>query len=158
MNKAPKRIKRLDRGVLMYFINMRDYKVCQTADWYFPTDDERWESGNYFPDAKAAKECAATIKEEYGERLETLDYSKEVNRQKFIKDMCALADKCKRKMGKAVEDDEDDKPKKKKPDFDAIAIDLVEIRDRYESRKKEINNDITEIREKIADIIKNYPK
>lgn len=160
MSKESKKLKRLERGSLMYFINMRDYKVCNTADWYFQSDDERWASRNYFPDAKPAKECAALIMEEYGEQMETLESAKVTNKQQFIKKACDLANKVKGTMEEEIKDADEDKPKrrKKKPDFEAIAFDLVEARDKYEQRKKDIAADIADIQKNIEDLIKDFPR
>lgn len=84
-------MKRLEKGGVYYFISVPYFKVCQTRDEYFGTDDQRFQDGNYFPDANDAHECFDTIAETYGEKLEDIAEKIEKNKSSFVKTTTKLA-------------------------------------------------------------------
>lgn len=56
-------MKRVEKGEVYYFISLQKLKLCSTHDWYFFSDNEKWEDGNYFTDAALAKACADEVQE-----------------------------------------------------------------------------------------------
>lgn len=79
-----KKRERLAEGEVMYFISSLTYNVVQTHDCYFPTDDQRFDGGNYFPEAKACHACSDEIHETFVPRLEALDRLKKENLDKYV--------------------------------------------------------------------------
>ena len=64
------------------FISIPHWKTCQTYDWYFHTDDARFDSGNYFPFGTGAPECFAKINAKYRNKLLTLEEQLKANTDK----------------------------------------------------------------------------
>lgn len=138
---------RLQRNEQYYFIGNRtyDYKVCQTTDCYFPTDQERWDAGNYFYEAAAAKACAAEIKEQHWDNIRALEREKDENKRVYIGEVTAIAVKAKR-------------PRLQKEDMQQILAELVAAQDAYTTRRQDITKALADIDTAIAEQIKNANK
>lgn len=135
-------IRRSPKGEEYVFIRLSNFKVCVTRDEYFDSDDEHYESGNYFHSSETAKKCVGTLRELYGERLESLTYNKTLNEHSFIK---SIGDIIKaHKLGT--------ESAKKAKAADAI---LVAFKN-YASNGDRINKDLVTIRECITETIKEF--
>lgn len=134
--------KRLQKGEPYFFISIPYWKVCQTRDEHFGTDDEKFAEGNYFTDAKLVHECFDTIDDKYSGPLEKLR---------------AQQAKAKDVYMKAVKDTIAEW-KAKKADSDEA---MKAISDAYEEnleRNREINSERRIISAEIMKIIKNETK
>lgn len=135
-------IRRSPKGEDYVFIRLSNFKVCVTRDEYFDSDDEHYESGNYFHSSETAKKCVGTLRELYGERLESLAYNKTLNEHSFIK---SIGDIIKvHKLGV--------KEAKKAKAADAM---LAAFKD-YTSNRDRINKDLATTRESVIETIKEF--
>ena len=165
MVKKKNNFERLEKGEVMYFISSLNYAVVQTHDCYFPTDDDRYFEGNYFPNATACHACSEEIIDTYVPKLDILKKLQKENLDKYIKATKEVAEKCKRLMGSYVKakEGEEDKPKRAKkeqpkPDFEPQVLALVDAYTVYKSRHDELNKDTADVKKDIEDFIKKYPK
>ena len=165
MAKKANKPQRLEQGETVYFISYLTYKVVATHDCYFPTDDERFQSGNYFPDATACHACSEEIIDTYVPKLDILKKLQKENLDKYIKATKEVAEKCKSLMGSYIKakEGEEDKPKRAKkeqpkPDFEPQVLALVDAYTAYKSRHDELNKDTADVKKDIEDFIKRYPK
>lgn len=153
-------MQRLEKGADYLFISINNLKVVPTHDCYFPTDNERFENGNYFTDAAAAKACLSIIKEEHGETIVAIDDGRERSRNRFIKAVTGLVAKA---TGKAVqsEDDEDEpeegtEKKSKKATPEDIVAAMVAAYEKYRETNVELMRKERKVRDSVKDIIKSY--
>ena len=155
-------MQRLEKGADYLFISINNLKVVPTHDCYFPTDNERFENGNYFTDAAAAKACLSIIKEEHGETIVAIEDGRERCRNRFIKAITNLVAKA---IGKAVqsEDDEDeDEPeegtekKSKKVTPEDIVAAMVAAYEKYRETNVDLMRKERKVRDSVKDIIKSY--
>lgn len=165
MAKKAKKPQRLEKGEVMYFISYLNYNVVQTHDCYFPTDDDRFKDGNYFPDARSCHDCSDEIQETYVPKLDVLEKLKRENLDKYIKATKEISEKCKSLMGAYVKMKEKEQAKPRigrkkeiKPDFEPQVIALVESYTAYKSRREELVKDTASVKKEIANFIKQYPK
>lgn len=66
------KIQRQERGEDYYFIGARKLEVIKTKDWYFYSDNGRWDEGNYFLSAKAANACRMKLQSLFPELFEKI--------------------------------------------------------------------------------------
>lgn len=151
-----KKRERLAEGEVMYFISSLTYNVVQTHDCYFPTDDQRFEGGNYFPEAKACHACSDEIHETFVPRLEALDRLKAENLDKYVDVAKDVAKKMRSKMGSYSSKGNEDK--RVKPDFEPLAIDLVEAFGAYETTHESLVKEVADVKKEIEEFIKQYRK
>lgn len=137
-------IERQPNGGEYFFISHRTLKPVLTRDWYFFTDNEKWKKNNYFLTREKAYECSAEIYEQYGEKMETVDYKKEQLDRALIQFVRNIPGKY--KLGKSGQDS------------NTAIFDLLDTLDEYEERNKQLSDDRRFIRERIDMIIRNYPK
>ena len=137
-------MERLEKGATYDFISIPHWKVCVTHDCYFPTDDDRFEKGNYFPDAKAAHECFSEICETYGDRIAQLKKDDKANTAAFLKTCCSLA--------------QDGKGAKKAKDHKKVSQGLVSAYTQYKDTAAKIAAELDGIYEEIQDLITKAPK
>lgn len=111
-------MERLTKGGEYYFINIAPYyKVCKTHDEHFPTDDERFEKGNYFYSSRAVHDCFDEIDEKYGEILKKLAAVADEKKAKYFKKTLDLVELGRKAM------------MAKKPNYKAIVTKLIAAAD-----------------------------
>lgn len=148
-------MNRLSQGSKYYFISLRYWKIVPTQDCYFDSDNQRFAEGNYFTDVNVARACFATIRDEYGAKLEAIESAKERNKSKLISTISNLVDKA---LGNPDSDkkyeDEEKAPKKSvKVEPQDIVQDLVLAYGRYQDTKAELAAKQEEITKAIKAII-----
>ena len=165
MEKKQPNFDRLEKGEVMYFISSLSFGVVATRDEYFPTDDDRYFDGNYFPDAKLAHACSEEIIEIYVPRLTELKKQQRDNHDKYFTATKKLADSMKKKMKYFVQnkDKEDAKPAYRwktgdKPDFESFAVDLVDVYTSYKDVHDALIKAIADVNKEIKEFIRVYPK
>lgn len=165
MAKKKNNFERLEKGEVMYFISSLNYAVVQTHDCYFPTDDDRYFEGNYFPNAKLAHACSDEVIELFVPQLRSLEKLLADNRVKYIKATKEIAEKCRVMMAsytKAKEKEEKKltlkKKEEEKPDFEPQVLALVDAYIKYKSRYSELTKKTSDVRKEIAEFIRVYPK
>ena len=151
-------MNRLPQGSDYHFISLRYWKIVATHDCYFDSDDQRFAEGNYFTDVNVARACFATIRDEYGSKLEDIESAKERNKNKIIYTISHLVDKA---LGKPIEgkksEDEEEAPKKPvKVEPQDIVQDLVLAYGSYQSKNAEIAAKKEEITTAIKAIIRKF--
>lgn len=153
-------MNRLPQGSDYLFISLRTLKIVPTHDCYFPTDDQRFEDGNYFIDSNVARACLSTIKEEHGGELEGIEDAKERNKGKLLITISHLVNKAlgKPAKDKKSEDDEEEagpkKPAKVAPED--IVQDLVLAYGAYRDKDSELAAKEKKVTEAIKEIIKEF--
>lgn len=94
---------RLEHGERYYFISITYWKVCQTHDWRFPTDRQKYRSGNYFPEPEDATRLFKDIDTKFGEDYHGLreylkreDLTKQQRKDAYaeMKELVAKINKC----------------------------------------------------------------
>lgn len=158
-------MNRLPQGSDYLFISLRTLKIVPTHDCYFPTDDQRFEEGNYFTDGNVARACLSTIREEHGGELEGIEDAKERNKGKLIVTISHLVNKAlgKPAKGKKSEDDEDDSEEEEKAPKKPVKVepqdivqDLVLAYGSYRDKNTELAEKEKKITAAIKDIIKEF--
>lgn len=151
-------MNRLPQGSDYHFISLRYFKIVTTHDCYFDSDDQRFAEGNYFTDVNVARDCFATIREQYGGELEKIENLIERNKSKLISTISHLVDKAlgKPASGKNSED-EDEAPKKSvKVEPQDIVQDLVLAYGTYQNTNAELAAKKEEITKAIKAIIRKF--
>lgn len=145
-------MNRLSQGSNYHFISLRYFKIVATQDCYFDSDNQRFAEGNYFTDVNVARECFATIREQYGGELEEIENLIERNKRKLISTISHLVDKAlgNPASGKKSEDEEKAPRKSVKVEPQAIVQNLVLAYGTYQNTKAEL----AERKEKITKAIK----
>lgn len=151
-------MNRLPQGSKYHFISLRYFKIVPTQDCYFDSDNQRFEEGNYFTDVNVARACFATIRDEYGAKLEAIESAKERNKSKLISTISNLVDKA---LGNPDSDkkseDEEEAPKKSvKVEPQDIVQDLILAYGRYQDTKAELAAKQEEITKAIKAIIRKF--
>ena len=151
-------MNRLPQGSDYHFISLRFFKIVATHDCYFDSDDQRFAEGNYFTDVNVARACFATIKDEYGAKLEAIESAKERNKSKLISSISNLVDKALGKpvMCKNPEDEEEALEKPVKVEPQDIVQDLVLAYGSYLDKNAEIAAKKEEITTAIKAIIRKF--
>ena len=151
-------MNRLPQGSDYHFISLRYNKIVATHDCYFDSDDQRFAEGNYFTDVNVARACFATIRDEYGAKLEAIESAKERNKSKLITTIAHLVDKALGKPieGKNSEDEEEALEKPVKVEPQDIVQDLVLAYGSYLDKNTEIAAKKEEITTAIKAIIKKF--
>lgn len=151
-------MNRLPQGSDYQFISLRYFKIVTTHDCYFDSDDQRFAEGNYFTDVNVARACFATIRDEYGAKLEAIESAKERNKSKLISTISHLVDKALGKPigGKKSEDEEEAPKKPVKVEPQDIVQDLVLAYGTYQDTKAEIAAKQEEITKAIKAIIRKF--
>ena len=140
-------MERQTKGAEYYAINITPYyKVYKTRDEHFPTDDERFEKGNYFFTSKASHSCFDDIDEKFGDRLKELAAVGDESKTKYIKATIELVELSRKEL------------KKKKPVFKKIVNALVEARDAYINANLAADKETADIYKKIDEMITAAPK
>lgn len=140
-------MERLTKGGEYYFINIAPYyKVCKTHDEHFPTDDERFEKGNYFLTSRSVHDCFDEIDEKHGDRLKELAAVGDLSKTAYIKATLDLVEKSRKEL------------KKKKPVFKKIVQELVDAREAYLKAVDDADKETVEIYTKIEEMITAAPK
>ena len=151
-------MNRLPQGSDYHFISLRFFKIVTTHDCYFDSDDQRFAEGNYFTDVNVARACFATIRDEYGSKLEAIESAKERNKSKLISTISHIVDKV---LGKPIEgkksEDEEEAPKKPvKVEPQDIVQDLILAYGSYLDKNAEIAAKKEEITKAIKAIIRKF--
>ena len=151
-------MNRLPQGSNYHFISLRFFKIVTTHDCYFDSDDQRFAEGNYFTDVNVARACFATIRDEYGAKLEDIESAKERNKSKLISTISHLVIKA---LGKPIEgkksEDEEEAPKKPvKVEPQDIVQDLILAYGTYQDTKAELAVKYEEITKAFKAIIKKF--
>ncbi len=155
-------MQRLEKGADYLFISINNMKIVPTHDCYFPTDNERFENGNYFTDAAAARACLSIIKEEYGETIVAIEDGRERSRNRFIKAVTGLVAKATGKAVQSEDDEDEDEPeegtekKSKKATPEDIVAAMVAAYEKYRETNVELGRKERKVREAVKDIIKSY--
>ena len=151
-------MNRLPQGSEYYFISLRNFKIVTTQDCYFDSDNQRFAEGNYFTDVNVARDCFATIREQYGGELEKIENLIERNKGKLISTISHLVDKALGKpvMGKKSEDEEEAPKKSVKVEPQDIVQDLVFAYGTYQDTKAELAAKQEEITKAIKSIIRKF--
>ena len=151
-------MNRLLQGSEYYFISLRNFKIVTTQDCYFDSDNQRFAEGNYFTDVNVARDCFATIREQYGGELEKIENLIERNKGKLISTISHLVDKALGKpvMGKKSEDEEEAPKKSVKVEPQDIVQDLVFAYGTYQDTKAELAAKQEEITKAIKSIIRKF--
>ena len=151
-------MNRLPQGSDYQFISLRYFKIVTTHDCYFDSDDQRFAEGNYFTDVNVARACFATIRDEYGAKLEAIESAKERNKSKLISTISHLVDKALGKPigGKKSEDEEEAPKKPVKVEPQDIVQDLVLAYGTYQDTKAEIAAKQEEITKAIKASIRKF--
>ena len=149
---------RLLQGSKYYFISLRYFKIVTTQDCYFDSDNQRFAEGNYFTDVNVARDCFATIREQYGGELEKIENLIERNKGKLISTISHLVDKALGKpvMGKKSEDEEEAPKKSAKVEPQDIVQELVLAYGTYQDTKAELAAKQEEITKAIKAIIRKF--
>ena len=149
---------RLLQGSKYYFISLRYFKIVTTQDCYFDSDNQRFAEGNYFTDVNVARDCFATIREQYGGELEKIENLIERNKGKLISTISHLVDKALGKpvMGKKSEDEEEAPKKSAKVEPQDIVQELVLAYGTYQDSKAELAAKQEEITKAIKAIIRKF--
>lgn len=149
---------RLLQGSKYYFISLRYFKIVTTQDCYFDSDNQRFAEGNYFTDVNVARDCFATIREQYGGELEKIENLIERNKGKLISTISHLVDKALGKpvMGKKSEDEEEAPKKSVKVEPQDIVQELVLAYGTYQDTKAELAAKQEEITKAIKAIIRKF--
>lgn len=140
-------MERFKKGVSYAYVSISHWKVCVTHDYYFDSDNERYEQGNYFQSSKAAGVCFTEIAETYGDRIHELKKAIKINAATFLKTCCALAVEGKNAngmKGRAV---------RKK-----VCDGLVEAYARYKKTESDTEAELAEIKDAIQNIIRESSK
>ena len=151
-------MNRLPQGSDYHFISLRYNKIVATHDCYFDSDDQRFAEGNYFTDVNVARACFATIRDEYGAKLEAIESAKERNKSKLISTISHLVDKA---LGKPIKgnksEDEEKAPEKPiKVEPQDIVQDMVLAYGSYLDKNAEIAAKKEEITTAIKAIIRKF--
>ena len=151
-------MNRLPQGSNYHFISLRYNKIVATHDCYFDSDDQRFAEGNYFIDVNVARACFATIRDEYGAKLEAIESAKERNKSKLISTISHLVDTALGKPieGKNSEDEEEALEKPVKVEPQDIVQDLVLAYGSYLDKNAEIAAKKEEITKAIKAIIRKF--
>lgn len=155
-------MQRLEKGADYLFISINNLKVVPTHDCYFPTDNERFENGNYFTDAATAKACLSIIKEEHGETIVAIEDGRERSRNRFIKAITGLVSKATGKAVQSEDDEDEDEPeegaekKSKKVTPEDIVAAMVAAYEKYRETNVELMRKERKVRDAVKDIIKSY--
>ena len=132
--------------------------MVTTHDCYFDSDDQRFAEGNYFTDVNVARACFATIRDEYGAKLEAIEVAQERNRSKLTSTSFHL---CEKALGKPIEgkksEDEEEAPKKPvKVEPQDIVQDLILAYGSYLDKNAEIAAKKEKITTAIKAIIRKF--
>ena len=151
-------MNRLPQGSDYHFISLRYNKIVATHDCYFDSDDQRFAEGNYFTDVNVARACFATIRDEYGAKLEAIESAKERNKSKLISTISHLVDKA---LGKPIKgnksEDEEKAPEKPiKVEPQDIVQEMVLAYGSYLDNNAEIAAKQEEITKAIKAIIRKF--
>lgn len=65
-------MERVQKGQTYAFISIPYYKVCVTREEYFPTDDKRHKSGNYFENSIVAGKVFQNIDAKFGAQIQAI--------------------------------------------------------------------------------------
>lgn len=151
-------MNRLPQGSDYHFISLRYFKIVTTHDCYFDSDDQRFAEGNYFTDVNVARDCFATIREQYGGELEKIENLIERNKSKLISTISHLVDKALGKPigGKKSEDEEEAPKKPVKVEPQDIVQDLVLAYGTYQNTNAELAAKKEEITKAIKAIIRKF--
>ena len=151
-------MNRLPQGSDYHFISLRYNKIVATHDCYFDSDDQRFAEGNYFTDVNVARACFATIRDEYGAKLEAIESAKDRNKSKLISTISHLVDKALGKPieGKNSEDEEEALEKPVKVEPQDIVQDLVLAYGSYLDKNAEIAAKKEEVIKAIKAIIRKF--
>ena len=151
-------MNRLPQGSDYHFISLRYFKIVPTQDCYFDSDNQRFAEGNYFTDVNVARDCFATIREQYGGELEKIENLIERNKGKLISTISHLVDKALGKpvMGKKSEDEEEAPKKSVKVEPQDIVQELVLAYGTYQDTKAELAAKQEEITKAIKAIIRKF--
>lgn len=151
-------MNRLPQGSNYHFISLRYNKIVDTHDYYFDSDDQRFAEGNYFTDVNVARACFATIRDEYGAKLEAIESAKERNKSKLISTISHLVDKALGKPidGKKSEDEEKAPEKPVKVEPQDIVQELILSYGSYLEKNAEIAAKKEEITTAIKATIKEF--
>ena len=151
-------MNRLPQGSDYSFISLRYNKIVSTHDCYFDSDNQRFAEGNYFTDVNVARACFATIRDEYGAKLEAIESAKERNKSKLISTISHLVDKALGKPieGKNSEDEEEALEKPVKVEPQDIVQDLVLAYGSYLDKNADIAAKKEEIIKAIKAIIRKF--
>lgn len=151
-------MNRLLQGSEYYFISLRNFKIVTTQDCYFDSDNQRFAEGNYFTDVNVARDCFATIREQYGGELEKIENLIERNKGKLISTISHLVDKAlgNPASGKKSEDEEEAPKKSAKVEPQDIVQELVLAYGTYQDTKAELAAKQEEITKAIKAIIRKF--
>ena len=142
-------MNRLPKDFSYSFISVPLFKVCHTTDAYFPTDDDRWASGNYFKNQTEAQACFAEIAEKWADKIDTLKAKKEAARVHYISTTSDIAETVKAARNSRT---------KKEIVPENLLSDLVTAFDTFNNTRLVINAELTDINKQIDEFITNYPK
>lgn len=151
-------MNRLPQGSEYHFISLRYFEIVATQDCYFDSDNQRFAEGNYFTDVNVARACFATIREQYGAKLEAIESAKERNKSKLISTISHLVYKAigKPASNKKSEDEEEAPKKSVKVKRQDIVQDLVLACGTYQDTKAELAAKQEEITKAIKAIIRKF--
>lgn len=147
-----KAITRQPEGAPYYFIRLSTLKNCNTLDHHFDSDDEKYETGNYFLSGDQCRHCSAYLSEEYGEELQALASQKLAAKNTAIKAVQTIA---KEHLFGEV------KPTAKKAELKKVlegAAKVVDVLKEYTENLADLSKRSQEIRAEIVTIIEKYPK
>lgn len=141
-------IARLPKDAPYYFVRISTLDSCATKDCYFESDDERYNTANYFLSSDACRRCAASLRELYGETLRTINNAKLANKNNTIKAVQTAA--LSFKFEKAKEQEKDD--------LVEDARKVVEILKDYTDTVMALRKQQADTYDEIQEFITKYPK
>lgn len=149
--------ERKKKGEQYYFISRRTLRPVLTRDEYFESDDERYKSENYFITKQAAYACSGEIQENFGEKLERIQYNKEQNDRSFIKAIKSLPSLYNLTKVPATTDEKKRGPKTE-PKIDDCIFDLLRHIQEHDEKKEEMDTAYKLIMGSIENIIADAEK
>ena len=145
-------VQRPTLGEKYWYILPHSLKPTHTNDWHYETDNERWESGNYFLDQRAAAECAEGL-EELRTRMEANAAARNNIDTIFITEVLDLSRYC-----HIVPDRKKPKAEQEAPDTDAAAAALAEAIGKYNKAKEWIRKERASLTKQVWEQIAISPK
>lgn len=145
-------IERQPAGGQYYFIRFSNLKSCVTTDCHFDSDDEKFSGDNYFLSSDQCKACAVALREQFGEELERIAHTRNLNRDFLVKSLREIA--AQYKFGKTSEKAKKAELKEVIKGVGLLAEKLAE----FESTARELSRRSAEVRAAIQDITAKWPK
>lgn len=151
-------MNRLPQGSDYHFISLRFFKIVTTQDCYFDSDDQRFAEGNYFTDVNVARACFATIRDEYGAKLEAIESAKERNKSKLISTISHIVEKALGKPIKCNKSEDEEKALEKPVNVEPqeIVQDLILAYGSFMDKNAELAAKQEEITTAIKAIIRKF--